>query len=381
MKLNKPPVTESQSELESYVASLLTDGPELTTKTVSKVTVLRKSHVKELDKKTKKVRELPTVKSEATIKDVSREALSSEPSIVTTPNKAYEGDKLKTYNRNVETVEKYEQTAEIIGANKSAVVSQEIVKPIISGAPSSVEESHQAQVTKEYKEYSDSEFRVEPAEDPRLKNVEQLLARIALASAAPPVNETPADSHAESVKVNEPKAPPLVNESQTVSNELAEASFSHRESQPLKDILGGVFQTLVFEVSRLPLAVPLVKLGGIVNLKQQEITPLVGTPDWFMGLVPNERGNLMVVDTQKFLMPEKNSEEPSNYQYLIVLDDSRWALACDSVGDAKNLTPEDIRWSARSSKRPWFAGMVVEYMSALVEVDELINLLAENIVE
>jgi len=377
MKLNKPPVTESQSELESYVASLLTDEPELTTKTVSKVTILRNNHVKELDKKTKKIGELPKVKSEATIKGVSSKALPSEPSIVTTPNKAHEGDKLKTYNRNVETVEKYEQTAEIIEVNKPAVVSQEMVKPVISGASSSVEESHQAQVTKEYKEYSDSEFRVEPAEDPRLKNVEQLLARIALASAAPPVNKTPTDSHSEPVKV----APPLVNESQTVSSELAEASFSHRESQPLKDILGGVFQTLVFEVSRLPLAVPLVKLGGIVNLKQQEITPLVGTPDWFMGLVPNERGNLMVVDTQKFLMPEKNSEEASDYQYLIVLDDSRWALACDSVGDAKNLTPEDIRWSARSSKRPWFAGMVVEYMSALVEVDELINLLADNIVE
>ena len=132
---------------------------------------------------------------------------------------------------------------------------------------------------------------------------------------------------------------------------------------------------------KLPLAVPLIKLGGIVNVSEQDITPLVGTPDWFMGLVPHEKGNLMVVDTQQFLMPERKQKQPDDYQYLIILDDSLWALACHSVGDAKNLTPEDIRWSTGSSKRPWFAGMVIEYMSALIEVDRLINMLTDNVVD
>ena len=92
-------------------------------------------------------------------------------------------------------------------------------------------------------------------------------------------------------------------------------------------------------------------------------------------------GNLMVIDTQQYLRPEQvnQAQEKVSYEYLIILDNSNWALACHSVGDAKNLTSDDIRWSEKSSRRPWFAGMVVDYMSALIEVDELINMLAERI--
>ena len=70
-----------------------------------------------------------------------------------------------------------------------------------------------------------------------------------------------------------------------------------------------------------------------------------------------------------------------DYRFLIVLDNSNWALACHSVEEANKLTQEDIRWSQKNSKRPWFAGMLVEKMSALLEVDGLINLLADTIVE
>jgi chemotaxis signal transduction protein len=108
---------------------------------------------------------------------------------------------------------------------------------------------------------------------------------------------------------------------------------------------------------------------------------MVGTPDWFMGLVPNDRGSLMVIDTQKYLMPEQAANPEQEYQYIILLDDSNWALACHSVGDAKNLTHSDVRWAEKSSRRPWFAGMVVDYMSALIEVDARINMLVESVSE
>ena len=219
--------------------------------------------------------------------------------------------------------------------------------------------------------------------DPRLQGVEKLLAKISLAS----MITTKSEQKNSSSQAKTQKVEPQVKEKnievstveQNIALESASTSFSHREHLPLKSSLGNIFQTLVFEVNKLPLAVPLIKLGGIVNIKTDDITPLVGTPNWFMGLVPNERGNLMVIDTQQFLMPEKKMVETKEYEYLIILDDSQWALACHSVGDAKNLSPDDVRWSARSSKRPWFAGMVVEYMSALIEVDELINMLANNI--
>jgi hypothetical protein len=37
---------------------------------------------------------------------------------------------------------------------------------------------------------------------------------------------------------------------------------------------------------RLTLAVPLVCLGSIYSLAGQELTPLFGQPDWFLGILP-----------------------------------------------------------------------------------------------
>ncbi|MCW8878806.1 MAG: chemotaxis protein CheW [Kangiellaceae bacterium] len=217
------------------------------------------------------------------------------------------------------------------------------------------------------------EFLPHKEEDERLVGVERLLARISLATQPKVEEQTEA-------KVQQSESVATENE---ISQQAAEASFVHREAEKLKNILPEVFQTLIFEVGTMPLAVPLLKLGGIVKISSEDITPLVGTPDWFVGLVPNDRGNLLVVDTQNYLMPEQagKTADEMNYEYLILLDDSNWALACNSVGDAKNLVQDDIRWSERSSRRPWFAGMVVEYMSALIEVDELINMLADTITE
>ncbi|MDH5432347.1 MAG: chemotaxis protein CheW [Gammaproteobacteria bacterium] len=210
------------------------------------------------------------------------------------------------------------------------------------------------------------------ASDERLKKVEQLLARMSMVS--PSIQ--PEISKLSEIDIDE-------NAEVQTTEDFVLASFVEREIEQVREVLPENFQTLIFKVGTMPLAVPLLKLGGIVTVSREDITPMVGTPDWFMGLLPNERGNLMIIDTQKYLMPERCETDKSeeDYQYLIVLDNSNWALACHSVGDAKNLTRDDIRWSGKSSKRPWFGGMVVDYMSALIEVDELINMLAGSIID
>lgn len=415
MKLNKPQVTESHSELESYVASMLTEQVIGNVSSVSKVTPLRQTPIKSVKTKAvvpersektnrKELLDKESVKKESKSKDSAK--ISNSSSLNNQSSHRASEDKLSVKKPKVRPevenslIDNNQSRTSSMGVSSRFIeksIEEEILvnheqstntiqvqsdsKELSSAANQNKDDPlgvlHRAQVAKELKAYTESEFSDEKVEDPRLKNVEVLLSRIALAST--PVKEVKAASKKKTDSKQNSEA--LIDESQGVSIEAAEATFIHRENEPLKDSLGSVFQTLVFEVNNLPLAVPLVKLGGIVNLNQAQITPLVGTPNWFLGLVANERGNLMVVDTQRFLMPEKKVVASIDYQYLIVLDDSRWALACHSVGDAKNLTPDDVRWSSRSSKRPWFAGMVVEYMSALVEVDQLINMLAKEIVD
>jgi purine-binding chemotaxis protein CheW len=150
-----------------------------------------------------------------------------------------------------------------------------------------------------------------------------------------------------------------------------------REVVRAREMLGNAFQTLIFDVGKLPLAVPLVKLGGIHAYSEEDITPIFGTPNWFKGLIPSEQGNIMLVDTAKYIMPEKYEQvkDQLQYKYAILLDDTRWALACTHVREAKTLTIDDIRWAQKGSRKEWFAGMVVQFMCALLEVDSLINAL------
>lgn len=410
MKLNKPKVTDNQSELESYVASLLKDNSEPVLTDDSKVTPLR-------SKKSRSQESLPEnrpIKAELSKQESIKHSLIedslnsklvnsevAESKVAESLNNELDAPQTNLTEKSTGILASVDRNpidlTPLEGKSTPRLVDVEIAKqsrktaeeqPVSNnhnstGASNKTKaaQEHHERIAKEFKDYQESAHGNAPESDPRLKNVEKLLSRIALASVVSPNSQSNLETTEKSKPDYQVKSDVDTQESNAVSAEVAEASFLHRDSMPMKDLLGEIFQTLVFEVHKLPLAVPLVKLGGIVNFIQKDVTPLVGTPDWFLGLVPNERGNLMVVDTQKFLMPEKVPSVPVEYEYLIVLDNSNWALACHAVNDAKNLSPDDIRWSARSSKRPWFAGMVVEYMSALVEVDELINMLAENVVE
>jgi purine-binding chemotaxis protein CheW len=140
------------------------------------------------------------------------------------------------------------------------------------------------------------------------------------------------------------------------------------------------FQTLLFDVAGIRLALPLIKLGGIHRIAE-EITPLFGKPEWFKGLIPGQEGNINVIDTAKWVMPDKYellNEVDLDYKFIILLADTNWGLACNVVQNAIQLEPDNVRWRLSAGKRPWLAGMLIEEMCALLDVDTLVYLLNEN---
>ncbi|EKE80816.1 chemotaxis protein CheW [Idiomarina xiamenensis] len=141
------------------------------------------------------------------------------------------------------------------------------------------------------------------------------------------------------------------------------------------------FQALFFSVAGLTLAVPLKSLGGIHQLGK--VSPLFGKPDWFMGIMTERDDQLHAVDTARWVMPEKYNEqlaEQLDYQYLIMLSDSRWGLACERLVTSEPLQPDAIQWrKSVDSRRPWLAGVVRERMCALLDVNALIKLLDQGL--
>jgi len=140
------------------------------------------------------------------------------------------------------------------------------------------------------------------------------------------------------------------------------------------------FQALYFEVAGLTLAVPLKSLGGIYQLG--EINQLFGKPDWFKGVMLHREEKLNVVDSARWVMPEKynkNLEEALNYQYLIMLGESNWGLLAERLIDNVSLSHQDIKWRDKAGRRPWLAGLIKEKMCALINVSAMTELLNQGL--
>jgi purine-binding chemotaxis protein CheW len=207
-------------------------------------------------------------------------------------------------------------------------------------------------------------------EDVQRQSVEQLLKTAPIPRTEPFVE--PAEESAETVpviaKVLEPQ----------VEKKLVAVETPRKVIKPV--IPEGEFQVLMFEVAGMILAVPLIELGGIHQI--ESVNPLFGKPAWFKGLLLHRDEKYNVVDTAKWVMPEKSAEmlaQTTKYQYLIVLGESGWGLACESLIATEILLPDDVKWRNVEASRPWLSGMVKKKMCALINVQQLINMLNQGL--
>lgn len=147
----------------------------------------------------------------------------------------------------------------------------------------------------------------------------------------------------------------------------------------VKDYRKGRFQALFFTVAGLKVALPLKALGGIHKI--MPINSLPGQPEWLKGVMLYREQKINVVDTALWVMPEKYDQglvEKLNYQYVIMLGNSHWGLACDTLVNTIALEQDEVKWRETEGKRPWLAGLIKEHMCALLDVDALIALLAKG---
>ncbi|MBU1283578.1 MAG: chemotaxis protein CheW [Gammaproteobacteria bacterium] len=141
----------------------------------------------------------------------------------------------------------------------------------------------------------------------------------------------------------------------------------------------GPFECLLFDVAGLTLAVPLVCLGSIYPLEGQELTPLFGQPDWFLGILPSQAGNLKVLDTARWVMPDRYRDDfREGLQYVISVEGYEWGLAVHQVSRSIRLDPNEVKWRSQRTQRPWLAGTVIEHMCALLDVASLAELIASG---
>ena len=142
-----------------------------------------------------------------------------------------------------------------------------------------------------------------------------------------------------------------------------------RDSQiALKEHLDERFQVLFCEVAGLVLALPLVELGGIHTLTK--VSPIVGKPPWFMGLLIKGDDTYQCIDTARCIVPERYTSELQasiDYKFAIQLGKSPYVLCCEQISMTMTLNKSDVKWRGESTKRAWSAGVLKDKMCALVD--------------
>jgi purine-binding chemotaxis protein CheW len=168
-------------------------------------------------------------------------------------------------------------------------------------------------------------------------------------------------------------------DTQSLADTESKPDYSHTEPQWQSGEREGEFQVLYFEVADVLFAVPLEELGGIHRL--ETLSHLIGRPNWYLGLQSTRELKIDVVDTALWAMEDRLSgtEHQSNYEYIIMLDQSKWGLASNALKGTESLPTTSVNWRSQPGKRPWLAGMVKKKMCALIHVSAMIEMLDSGV--
>jgi len=167
--------------------------------------------------------------------------------------------------------------------------------------------------------------------------------------------------------------------------EVEEVAVVAQAAEPVQQVTGppewaeSKFQCLLFEVGGLSLAVPLVKLNGVIPWTEN----VVETPnqtDWYLGVLMNHGNKVEVIDTAVMVLPAEHRQEmpvepAERLSHILLVDDQHWGLACDSIGEVVWLSKDDVKWRSNKTKRPWLLGTAIEHMCAVMDTEAFADML------
>ncbi|VAW94381.1 CheW domain protein [hydrothermal vent metagenome] len=163
-----------------------------------------------------------------------------------------------------------------------------------------------------------------------------------------------------------------------------DAQLNESEIVDAYDIPDQPFQVLLFKVAGLSLAVRLIELNGVVEWDETKITEMPGHSNFYLGLLQYLGKSIPIIDTAKLVFPADklvslSADKPyERVKRIVLIDDSKWGLACDEIDEVIELASEAIKWREDRSKRKWMAGTVIEHMCALIDTSGFAEMLADG---
>lgn len=171
------------------------------------------------------------------------------------------------------------------------------------------------------------------------------------------------------------KEPSLADVS-TQTYEL-ENNFSYLHERVAKS-----FQSIVCVINDTQIAFPLAELGGIHQISR--IDRIAGKAEWCLGVMDIKGTSYNIVDGTRWLIDPKGNASDADgertYQYVILLNDSDWGIACHDLVDTVLCEKENIKWRDPSRSKPWLAGIMKEQMCILLDTFAVVDMLQQGLV-
>jgi len=217
----------------------------------------------------------------------------------------------------------------------------------------------------------------EPEEKQKIIGLEQLVAEV------PDVITQISTEKVIEVKVEvKPEVKEEINlELQTQEEQQRSTEITETESA-VPEWAEARFQCLMFNVSGLNLAVPLIKLNSVIPWNEN-ITETPNQTDWYLGLVQHLKNQVKVIDTALLVMPENRhkfleNDSANRLSHILLVDDYKWGLACSSIGDVIWLNKDDVKWRKNKSSRAWLSGTSLEHLCAIMDTEVFAQMLNES---
>ncbi len=135
------------------------------------------------------------------------------------------------------------------------------------------------------------------------------------------------------------------------------------------------FQALFFKVDQLILATPLVELARTIKIDRRP-SQIPGQPSWVLGLVDEHDSRIGVLDTSQLIFGKSRARmrnfEDSPASRILITQDKRWGLICDEILSIGRVKPYGVRWRTARQKKPWLIGTVIDELTAIVDVKQLV---------
>ena len=171
------------------------------------------------------------------------------------------------------------------------------------------------------------------------------------------------------------KEPVLAVESSQANEHENNFSYLHERA-------AASFQSIVCVINDTQIAFPLAELGGIHQISR--IDRIAGKAEWCLGVMDIKGATYNIVDGTRWLIDPKgnvsDAEDESAFQYVILLNDSDWGIACHDLVDTVLCEKENIKWRDPSRSKPWLAGIMKEQMCILLDTFAVVDMLQQGLV-